>query len=190
MACGANCPCQCVKPKRRRARKSAPPRRNPVLDLLSALLVQKHQEGINKPPVYKPEPPEKKSVATSTERAEPIETQTIETQTEKEKRIKIPKQEKGEEGFGAMRGEALEELRMKVQAEPKIKTIEDYFKPSTGGDGGGAERTARTSEDLKRGLEKTKEKRKKNLGVMGNLVGSLQEATDKSSESEKKVDFP
>jgi hypothetical protein len=64
MACGANCPCQCVKPKRRRARKSAPPRRNPVLDLLSALLVQKHQEGINKPPIYKPE---MRSMSTSTE---------------------------------------------------------------------------------------------------------------------------
>jgi len=64
MACGANCPCQCVKPKRRRARKSAPPRRNPVLDLLSALLVQKHQEGINKPFIYKPE---MRSMGTSTE---------------------------------------------------------------------------------------------------------------------------
>jgi len=56
-----------VKPKRRRARKSAPPRSNPVVDLLSALLVHKYKEEANKPALYKPE---MKSMGTSTEKPE------------------------------------------------------------------------------------------------------------------------
>jgi hypothetical protein len=156
-------------------------------------------------------PIETQTIETQTEKEKRIRI----PKQEKEER----KEEEEEEGFGAMRGEALQELRKKVKGMPKPKTIEDYFKTgqkpssevdtiseaerlriqtaeesaraSVGGGGGGAGPVVRTTEDLKKGLEKTKEKRKKNLGVMGNLVGALQQATDNaaSAEGEQKVDF-
>jgi hypothetical protein len=172
-------------------------------------------------------PIETKSVGTSTEleggyrlgnavaqKATPIETQTIETQTEKQKRVKIPKQEKEEEGFGAMRGEALQELRRRVQAEPKPKTIEDYFpvkKPSSGGaevkeeerarvdtaeailgrsGGGGGFINTTIPEPDKFKAARTKKKQTP-VPALTSVLQTLQEATNNaaSAEGEQKIEF-
>lgn len=257
MACGANCPCQCVKPRKRRARKQGPPRRNPVADLVTALLTQKLQEGINKPPIYKPEPPEKKSVSTSTEsvKAEPIETQT-ETKTTSE--IETQTGGAGSRGPYKPRVSQVEQLADRLQilekGRPRSRSLESVGgdpgsmsglatpanepmkqlkrnvvrlirpipevepKPLTGG--GGAESVkqkpyetykktsteetrnlpivasleeakARSAELKAQGFKTVRIVRPKPAGPMGNLLGTLQEATDKEAGSTtgEKVDF-
>jgi len=271
--CTSSCPCQCVRPKRRRTRPNAAPRRNPIADLLTAYLTQKLQEGINKPPMFKPV--EKKSIGTSTEpvrtssagtsteqsirqsmgiqteperavartqteperavartQTESIETQTIPTNAkpvveeivkQRKERIEaypsdaertkynkeiqkrqlelgivnppIPKQEKeeGKEEVGALRGEALEELRKKVKGMPKIQTMEDFFQPAPKpSSGGGAEPTSQRIQQFSTGVEKLKAKAKAKTTTAPGMVSvlqTLQEATDKGAEGEQKVEF-
>ena len=77
MACGPNCPCQCVRTKKkRRSHKVLAPRHNPVYDLLSFLIAEKYKEPVNKQPIVKPEGI---AVGTSTE---PTQTPSIETKVE------------------------------------------------------------------------------------------------------------
>jgi hypothetical protein len=73
MACGSNCPCKCVRTKKRRTNKRLAPRHNPVYDLLSFLVAEKYKEPINKPTIIKPE---SISTGTSTERIKTAEAGT------------------------------------------------------------------------------------------------------------------
>jgi len=84
--CTASCPCQCVRPKRRKARPNTAPRRNPIADLVTALLTQKLQEGMNKPPMFKPQAVEKRIVSTDvqTESVKPSETRIVSTDVQTE----------------------------------------------------------------------------------------------------------
>ena len=210
--CTSTCPCQCVRPKRRKARKNTVPRQNPLIELLAALVTQKIQEPINKPPMFKPF--ETKSIGTSTE---PIQTQTIPTNVKPvvEEIVKQPKERieaypsdaerskynkevqeiqermgivkpKGERKPRIPRAVVGEGSEVDEEERTRVDTAEAILGGSRGGGGGGFINTTIPEPD-KFKVARTK---KKNVGVMGNLVDSLQQATNKAStEGEQKIEF-
>lgn len=142
MACGPKCQCQCVKPRKRRAKKTVFPRHNPIADLVTALLTQKIQEPLNNPPTYKPEPLEKKTVSTSTtgtmteqsiRQSMGIQTEpervTARTQTEPE-RISAEIQTEPEKAVARTQTEP-ETVTTEIQTEPEKAVGKTQTRPET-----------------------------------------------------------
>jgi len=198
MACGPNCPCQCVRTKKkRRSHKVLAPRHNPVYDLLSFLVAEKYKEPINKPTIAKPqgiavgtstEPSITPSIETKVEQAlekvepiavhEGVQTAEMGTQYEPVKRI-----------YSRRRDKTNEPKREEADlTESERATAEQ---PVARGGGGGFSDTS-IPEPVKKTyvrLERKGLNKPSSESPLGNVVAALQAQTDQEAGSLGNVDF-
>jgi len=200
-ACTSHCPCQVRKPRKRRNHQVVPHRPNVIQDLLALLIADKYKEPINKPPLVVSTPTlfsssEKKDVETPTEAIQappPSPSPALATFSQGLELL-----EKRGGGGGGRRGS----IASIQESDPgsirpegttkKAKTVAEALQRSKEEAQArrlelGEEGYAAYRKELVANMKK-RNKEKREALAMGGLLQTLQEATDKESESAN-VDF-